>query len=295
MPPQNRRERPPLRRRPWVMILAVVCGLALGIGITVALTRDSDDAGRQLAEVEEPATLNESEQGPVPPGADVSDPRAAVEGFLDAEIERDFTSSFGFLSAASRREYGSPERWVASHADVLPPVRSYEIEEVEEPEGSGEPSEVVALVMFEPSLDQVVGLVPERSQVTWVTAPHEGSWGVDLATSSFEPLYPSLDEAPGAVEAWAQAHQECRPAPSWDGNLVGAPALAEGLCGADGEVRVGVPVPLREFESSPVLTAFGPKATDWARVVPVTDPVELQAVVAPIGQQWLVIGVLPPS
>lgn len=274
------------------MILAVACGLALGIGLTVALTRDSDDP--QLAEIDQPTALSETDQGPVPPGADATDPRAAVEGFLEAEIELDFTSSFGFLSAATRAEYGSPERWVAAHADVLPPVRAYEIEEVEDPDGGGQ-AEVAALVTFEPSLDQVVGLVPERSQVRWVTASDGGSWGVDLGTSSFEPLYPSDDAAPAAVRAWAEAHQACGPAPSWDGNLVGSPALADSLCGAEGAVEVGDPAPLAEVDASPVLAAFGPGASDWARVVPVTAPSELRAVVAPIGQQWLVIGVLPAT
>lgn len=109
MPSQNRRARTPLRSRPWVTVLAVACGLALGIGVTVALSRDSDDNGRQLAGLEEPTALNETEQGSTPPGADGADPRGAVESFLDAEIGRDFTSSFSFLSAATRAGYGSPE------------------------------------------------------------------------------------------------------------------------------------------------------------------------------------------
>ena len=293
MPPQNRRERSALRRPPWVTGVAVIAGLALGIGVAVALFRDSDGSDRQLADVEEPATLNEAAEGSPPPGADGSDPRAAVQGFLDAEVEQDFASSFGFLSAATRSEYGSPEGWIASHADVLPVVRDYEIEEVEDSDEPGGPTEVVALLTFEPSLDQVVGLVPERSRVTWVTTADGGTWGVDLQSSTFEPLYPPEDEAPGAVRQWAEAHQDCGPAPSWDGNLVGSPALAEGLCGTDGEVQVGNAVPLGSIDASAVLTAFGPEAADWARVVPVTSPLELRAVVAPIGQQWLVIGVLP--
>ncbi|CAN5187715.1 hypothetical protein BH24ACT1_BH24ACT1_13310 [soil metagenome] len=275
------------------MILAVACGLALGIGVTVALSRDSGDDDRQLADLEEPSALNEADQGPAPPGADASDPRVAVESFLDAEVRRDFTVSFGFLSAATRARYGSPERWIASHADVLPPVRGYEIEEVVGRTDDGGQAEVAALVTFEPSLDQVVGLVPERSRVTWVTAADGESWGVDLDTSTFEPLYPPQEEASGAVREWAEAHQGCGPAPSWDGNLVGSPALAEGLCGADGEVQVGDATPLAQVEAGPVLNAFGPEAADWARVVPVIAPLALRAVVAPIGQQWLVIGVLP--
>lgn len=291
MPPRVRGERPPRRSRPWLVIVAAACGLALGIGVTVALTGDDD--GQRPADIEEPSALSETERGPVPPGAEAPGPRAAVEGFLDAEIAQDFTTSFGFLSGAARADYGSPERWVAAHADVLPPVRGYEIEQVEEPGDTGERAEVVAMVTFEPSLDQVVGLVPERSRVTWATAGDGGSWGVDIGASTFEPLYPPEDAAPGAVQEWARAHQGCGPAPSWGGNLVGSPALAEGLCGTEGAVEVGAPAPVAEVDAGPVLAAFGPEAADWARVVPVTAPVELRAVVAPLGQQWLVVGVLP--
>ncbi len=292
MPPRNGTEKPLLRRHPWVAILAAFCGLALGIGVTVAISRNSNSDDRQLADIEEPTELSEADLGPAPPGAGAGDPRTAVEGFLDAEVALDFPSSFGFLGAASRIEFASPQGWVAAHADVLPPVRAYEIEAVEEPD-DGDEAEVVALVTFEPGLNQVVGLVPERARVTWVTVADDETWGIDLATSTFEPLYPSEDSAPGAVREWAEAHQGCGPAPSWDGNLVGSPALADGLCGVEGAVEVGDPTTLAEVDAGPVLSAFGPEAADWARVVPVTGPVELRAVVAPIGQQWMVVGVLP--
>jgi hypothetical protein len=49
---------------------------------------------------------------------------------------------------------------------------------------------------------------------------------------------------------------------------------------------------LPEFESGPFVTAFGPETGSWARVVPVTAPVSLRAVVAPIGDEWVVVGVL---
>lgn len=58
-------------------------------------------------------------------------------------------------------------------------------------------------------------------------------------------------------------------------------------------MEVGPPLPLDALDAAPFLAAFGPEATSWARVVAVTDPVPLRAVVAPIGQEWLVIGVLP--
>jgi len=284
---------PAQRRRTLITVLAVACGLALGIGATVAFTRDGGD--RQLAEPGEVDDLNEPEPADAPPGADAPDPRSAVEGFLDAEIAGDFATSFGYLSAATRAGFGSPARWIASHADLVPPVESYEIEEVGEPDARQARAEVLALVSSTPSLDQVVGLVPARSRVRWVTAGSAGSWGVDLGASTFEPLYPPDDQAPGAVRAWADALQSCGEAPTWEGSLVGSPALADPLCGSTGEIQVGGAERPDDVEVAPLLTAFGPEAAEWARVVPVSAPVALKAVVAPVGEQWLVIGVLPPN
>jgi hypothetical protein len=277
---------PPGRRtRPFVVILAVACGLALGIGATVALTGDDETPAAAPPEVTD-LTAPEPDDQEAPPGASATSPQAAVEGFLGAEAAEDFEASFGFLSADARSEFGSPAGWVANHADRVPPVVGFEVEEVDD-------DEVVTLVRFEPGLDQIQGLVAERVRVTWATSDEGGSWGVDLVSSTQEPLHPSDDSAPAAVRAWAEGHQDCGTPRTWDGNLQGSPPLAERLCGQEGPVEVGPPLPLGTLDAGPFLAAFGPGVGEWARVVAVTAPVELRAVMAPIGQEWLVIGVLP--
>jgi hypothetical protein len=276
---------PASRSRPAVVVLAVACGLALGIGATITLSGDDDGSQAVAPELSDPTTP-ESVDREAPPGASVSSPEAAVEGFLRAEAAEDFEASFAFLSATARSEFGSPAGWISNHADRVPPVVEFQVEEVDD-------DEVVTLVRFEPSLDQIQGLVAERARVTWATSDDGGSWGVDLASSTSEPLHPSDDAAPGAVRAWAEGHQECGTPRTWDGNLQGSPALAERLCGQEGTVEVGPALPLAPVDAGPFLAAFGPDVGEWARVVAVTAPVELRAVVAPIGQEWLVIGVLP--
>lgn len=273
------------RSRPAVVVLAVAFGLALGIGATIALTGDDDGSPATAPELTDPSTSQPVDQE-APPGASVSSPEAAVDGFLRAEAAGDFEASFGFLSATTRSEFASPAGWIASHADLVPPVVEFLVEEVDD-------DEVVTLVRFEPSLDQIQGLVAERARVTWETSDDGGSWGVDLASSTFEPLYPSDDAAPEAVRAWAEGHQDCGTPRTWDGNLQGSPALAKRLCAQEGTVEVGPALPLAPVDAGPFLAAFGPDVGEWARVVAVTAPVELRAVVAPIGQEWLVIGVLP--
>ncbi len=276
-------------KRTLAVVLAGVVGLTLGIGVTVALTRsgDGDSSATPPASTVPSVPTTAALAAPPPPGTPASSPRAAVEGFLAAEIDADLEASFGYLSAQARAGFGSPAAWTARHADLLAPVRAYQVEEVDE-------TEVVALVTFEPGLDEVMGLVAERTRVTWATSESEGSWGVDLESSTLEPLHPPDDSAPTAVASWAAAHQACEPEPrTWDGNLRGSPALAEQLCGTGGAVEVGPALPLGAVDAAPFLAAFGPEASAWARVVAVVAPVPLRAVVAPIGQEWLVIGVLP--
>jgi hypothetical protein len=277
------------RTRTLAIVLAVVVGLTLGIGVTMALTRSGDggSAATPAASTVPSTPTTAPGDEPPPPGTEASSPQAAVEGFLAAEIGADLEASFGYLSAEARSGFGSPAGWIARHADLLAPVRAYQVEEVDE-------TDVVALVTFEPGLDEVMGLVAERTRVTWATSESQGSWGVDLEASTLEPLHPADDTAPAAVATWAGAHQACAPAPrTWDGNLRGSPALAEQLCGTRGAVEVGPPLPLSAVDAGPFLAAFGPEAGAWARVVAVVAPVPLRAVVAPIGQEWLVIGVLP--
>ncbi|HEV2809190.1 MAG TPA: hypothetical protein VGV93_02175 [Acidimicrobiales bacterium] len=288
---------PPRRRRVATAIVAAAGGLALGVGLTLALTEEAGEDVRGALEdaaVVTPTTA--VDDAVAPPGAGAATPVSTVEGFLDAEIDGELTASFGFLSAEDRAELGSPAGWIAAHADILAPVTGYEVRDAgEAPSGGAEvEAEVVTLVTFEPGLDEVRGLISERASVTWATtADATGSWGIDLGATTIEPLHPSDEGAPAAVARWAEAHQACRPARTWEGALKGSPALAEGLCGSGGAVEVGPPLPLTSVDAGPFLAAFGPGAGEWARVVTVTAPVEVRAVVAPIGQDWLVIGVLP--
>ena len=44
-------------------------------------------------------------------------------------------------------------------------------------------------------------------------------------------------------------------------------------------------------DAAPFLAAFGPEVGIWARVVDVETPIALRLVLAPIGEQWRVVGV----
>lgn len=265
------------------MVVAGLAGLGLGLGATLVLS--GDDVVELPTSPALESTPSEPNQAVAPDGAAAASPQGAVEGFLRAEEADDGVASFGFLSAGDRAGFGSPQRWDAARGDLIPPVQGFEVEEVDG-------DEVVTLVRFEPDLDQIRGLVPERARVTWMVEAEGDAYGVDLSASTREALYPSDDTAPEAVRQWAQSHQDCATPRTWEGTLQGSPTLAEGLCGLGGQVEVGAAMELGPIETPVFLSAFGPQVGEWARVVAVTVPVPLRAVVAPIGQEWLVIGVL---
>jgi hypothetical protein len=293
--------RRPAKRRSGRTALAVVLGLLVGLAVAFLVPRlldDGDDVAGEAATISEARrSLDEAdgsvnapadllEDGPVPPGAGAGSAEAAVTGFLDAEAASDFETSFGFLSAQDRQFYGSPAGWEASHADVFPPVVSYEVEEAG-------PDAFVTTVVFEPGLDPVTGLIPGQARITWdVTTGPEGDMGVALETSLVEPLYPAEEDAVDAARRWADARQACE-TPSNERSLIGTPVLAQQLCDADGSFTLGEPRGLEDFEATPFFTALGAEAVSASRVVRISGPAEFGAVLAPIGDQWSVIGVVP--
>ncbi len=57
-----------------------------------------------------------------------------------------------------------------------------------------------------------------------------------------------------------------------------------------GEVTIGTIGTLLDLDDpAPVLNAYGSAAADWARVVPLTAPVPMNVVLAPIGSDWKVV------
>ena len=266
--------------------------MLIAVGVARATQDDdgSDVDSRVLPEQGVDAPSDLLEDLPLPAGAGATSADEAVAGFLDAEVAGDFEVSFGFLSDDDRRVFASPEGWVAGHANVLAPVLDYEVTDTSE---GADAASVVATVTFRASLDQVVGLVPGRAEVTWQAAVGEdGAWGVVLDASQIVPIYPDDDGAADAARRWVDARQGCTTPAEERPGLVGFPSLANDLCDAEGELRTGPVEALDESEATPVLTAFGAEAGGAARVVRVTGSVDLGVVLVPVGDAWTVVAVL---
>jgi len=218
------------------------------------------------------------------------DPVSAVESFLIAEIDGDFEASFSLLSKADQAAAGDLAGWVAEHYLVIPTIRGFRLTA---DSADGTRAEVQAGLSLEAGLDQLVGLTPEKAESTWVLFEEAGEWRISFTQSGIDPVYLDDASAPVAVERWVLRRQNCEPAADWDASLLGFPSLVGTLCGSEGAIRAGIPVPLADAaESAPFLAAFGPDVGRWARVVPVDGAHPFRAVIAPIGNEWVVIGVL---
>lgn len=284
--------------------LTLAVGLALGLGgayllfgrsapeATVATSDeqrlDVPGAGASDGADPEPASR------PAAPSEDelleveaATTPEAAVSGFLTAQALGDFERSYAFVSEADRLTWPTPARWVASQADLYP-VAGFDVEQVRE-DGT-----VVTLTSLRSAADPVIGLIPARARGTWPTVEEDGGFRVAFGQSSYEPLYPSDEGVAEVVATWVGTAQGCAAEGAYDGPLYGLPSLEDDLCDAQGEVALGEVGALRDgVTSTTFLEAFGPEVFTWARAVPVTSPIEMTVVTAPIDDRWQVIGVLP--
>jgi hypothetical protein len=282
-----------------VVLAALLAGVAVGLLVARLLTGVGGPAPQPSVErLDLPSAAPaaaDAAPAPGPPARtdllavrDATSPEAAVRGFLTAEALQDFAASYAFLGPDDLAVYPSEGAWVAAHAD-LPPVTGFAVEQVEG-------GRVTTLTAQRSTLDPVLGLVPARSRATWETVEVDGGFRVAFGRSTAVPLYPGEEGVGAAARAWASARQGCGSEGQVDGALLGTPVLAEQLCGRPGELVVGQAGPLPDgAASTPLLDAFGPEVFTWARVVPVREPVALQAVLAPVDDRWLVIGVLAGS
>ena len=219
-------------------------------------------------------------------------PVAAVELFLTAEIAGEFEASFELLSQADQESAGGVEGWVAEHYLVVPTIRGFRFTA---DKADGPRAEVSAGLSLQAELDQLVGLRPGEADATWILVEEAGEWRVAFSESLIAPVFLDDATAPDAVAEWTASRQSCRPEAESEPALLGFPTLAGPLCGAAGQVTVSAPSMLEDAaDASPFLAAFGPEVGLWARVVSVQTPIALRVVVAPLGEHWVVIGVLEP-
>ena len=281
-------------RRRTIALLSVTAAVALGGGVAVARSsgasfRNSPGASKVIDQID-PSIANGASPIGFAPATETllppaPDPVAAVRGLLDALIAGEAGHSYSLLGAADRATVGGEAGWQARLTD-LPHYLAYQVT-------ATDGASVTTDVTVEPRLDEVVGYVPARAQITWTTVGEDGGYRVAYADSTTTPVLPADDGARAAAQGWVDDEQACRAGAAYDGNLLGQPSLADSLCRARGRFTAGAPVGLDRFrDPTLVLNAFGADAPTFVRVVPVAGPVPFQLALAPLADAWEVIGVI---
>lgn len=304
-------EKPPRARRARRFLRdTVIAAVSLGVGLAAVsiAQRDGDndrviptDDRASVAELPIPAGEHAARGGPAGEGdqsadaAPIDDAVRAVTTFLAAERRGDFDASYALLVAEDRERFPSRARWEQAHHEI-PEVTSFG--PVEQTEATDVRATIRVDLALRPRLDESVGVVAARAAASFVAHNVSGGWRIAFSESSLTPRYPDATGARSVAVAWANARQRCERRAEWAGGLLGvaAEAYAERLCHTTAAVRAGEPVSLdRASGTEPVLAAFGPEASIWARVVRISGPIDLDVVTAPLGEAWVVVAVLQTS
>lgn len=295
----------PTGHRSWLRDVALVlASVAIGLGAAWLLFGGDDapevappaaDGADPTVDLDAPPATTTA---PVEPGdgsgtaTGAASPRAAATSFLAAEVDGDRAASHALLAPGDRERFDSVARWTAAHARFLP-VTGFRLAEGDE-DVTGDTATVRAEVRLASGLDPILGLVPARAELALVTVEQDGGWAVDWSASGFTARYPDEATAVPAARSWAESATDCGDRVEYDGGLFGLRSLVDDLCAADGPVELGAVGTLpADGGDRGLVSSFGADVVAWARVVPVTAPVAMDLVLAPVDEQWLVIGVLP--
>ena len=266
--------------------------LSCGLLAVVALLAAACSGGRT------PVTRNASSSPAPPPfvGADAPPAtpqgslRAAVSALLAAEQRGDHTASFALLSDEARAHYVNIHEW-KDRRNELPFVTGFQLQGA-----GGGPSTFVAVVDHTPGLDPFRGLSAARDRETWTGRQEHGGWLVD-ADPVTQLVLPSDATASAAALAWARSAERCDQAGTKSHQavdpLLGVATAPVQLCGHDVPLSAGVPRHVTGTSATQDLVAqYSSDSLGWARAVTVTGADHpFDAVLAPIGDEWQVVGV----
>jgi hypothetical protein len=284
-----------------VLSAVLLVGVGVGMGASrlsvgehatpgVSTPTPAADVARGAVSAGDPDALATLPQLGQPITADqATSPEQAVSGFLTAEARGDFPGSYAFLATSEHAKFETPAFWVQAHGH-FPVVTGFRVEG-STPEGQG--VRVTTLTGYQPNLDEILGLTTARARSGWLTAQEGGVWRVVFSARTNKPLYPGDAEATEVAQRWAAQRIACEPTDQLEAALKGAPFLAESLCHAKGELRLGNVAPLSQLDYvTPFISAYGPDVLTWARAVPITSPQQMQVVLAPVGADWKIMGVI---
>ncbi len=234
-------------------------------------------------------SLIQSEGSAFEPTVAAPTPTDAVSRYIEGEIAANSTASYGQLSADDRAAVGY-EDWEQGQDERAPYVSFTILNATDET--------VVVDARFTPAINEVVGVVPGRAEVTFGVRSEDGGYRVSLDDTAMRPRFPDRSLAAPVAQSWLTASQACRAderaSLEYDGSLLGTLGLVESLCGLTGDSRAPRSGTYDELtDPSIMLSAFGGDAADWTEVATFTGLAgleKLQVILAPLGDQWVVVG-----
>lgn len=262
-------------------------GTALFVASLALMSACSEDADRGTSEAATASAL-----GAAPPASGrmpADSPEAAVTALLDAEVRSDHDASFHLLSSAALMAYPDAETWFRRRTQ-LPAITAFRVKAVEG-------DVVIVTAEHDPGLDAFVGLRAATDTQRWRTVPEGDGW---LVEAEPEIAFDLPDDAPAADVAtdWASAAQACDASAALalqvEPALLGISSGIARLCGSTDPVVAAPVANIRPGPASADLVAqYGDAAFTWARAVHIdVGSVGLSVLLAPIGDDWRVVGVV---
>lgn len=291
------------RTRLVTPILVLVLALLVGFAVAYLVFREPQapsafDGPPSVTELQLPAAGAAPSASPAAAAPAVvsepASPRDAVRRFLEAEVARRHDVSFALLDTKSRSSRGPLAAWQNDRPNRLVP----ETFAILRAEPTAEGVDVSISARRAPALSPITGLVPARSEETWRVV-NDGGWRVSGGRPvDVRPELPSDAAATAAGAAWLERAASCDTAGAdalqLSTNLLGSPALRDGTCRSKGTWTAGNAFAVAELPDSTVfVSAYGPGVGRWARAVPVTGTGRYTIVLAPLGDEWRVMGVVP--
>jgi hypothetical protein len=262
--------------------------------VVAAAACNGSAAGPNAAKSPQGATSAPFVGQDAPAPAPASSLQSAVRSLLAAEQRGDHTASFVLLSDESRAAYKDVHRWRDRRAE-LPAVAGFQVQ------GRGSvPNSLIAMVDHTAALDPFRGLSAAQDRETWVGRQEHGGWVLD-ADPQTDLILPSDRTAPAAAVAWAQAAESCDAvkavAHQAVNPLLGAATAPTELCGHHAAFSAGPARPVDgTLAAQDLIAQYTSDSLEWARAVTVTGADHpFEAVLAPIGDEWQVVGIYATS
>lgn len=288
-----------MTRRLGVALVVILLGAA---GVTAVVTRGGA-SGRSVEPSVKSFDLGPAARRlPDPPSAPVTftepaTPTAALELFLTAESQGNSALSYALLPPAERAaRFPVLASWANDAAARPRPIRF--AVRTGPPSSAAGPTELVVDVERAPLIDAFSGFVAARSTEAWRVRRVNGAWKVDPEPLRSAPVLPDDRGALPAAARWVERTTACDRAGAVAlqvaKNLYGPAPLAAGPCAGRGAWKATRVLPFSDApEATTYVAAFGSGIEQWARLVEVRGgDRQFLAVLAPLGDQWRVLGVM---